>query len=95
MYPFPGFHSEKPPTPSPPPPAHQPTHSHFLAWHSPTLGHQAFTGPRASSPIDVQQGHPLLHMQLEPCVPPCVLFGWWFNPWELRGSGWFILWFLL
>ena len=26
MYPFPGFHSEKPPTPSPPPPAHQPTH---------------------------------------------------------------------
>jgi hypothetical protein len=24
-------------------------------------------------------------MQLEPWVPPCVLFGWWFNPWELWG----------
>jgi hypothetical protein len=23
-------------------------------WHSPTLGHQAFTGPRASLPFDVQ-----------------------------------------
>jgi len=27
--------------------------------------------------------HPLLHMQLEPWVCPCVLFGWWFSPWEL------------
>ena len=35
-------------------------------WHSPTLGHSAFTGPRASPPIDDQLGHPLLHMQLEP-----------------------------
>jgi hypothetical protein len=24
-------------------------------------------------------------MQLEPWVPPCVLFGWWFSPWELLG----------
>ena len=32
---------------------------------------------------DGQQGHPLLHMQLEPWVPPFVFFGWWFNPWEL------------
>jgi hypothetical protein len=31
------------------------------------------------------QGHPLLHMQLEPWVPPSVLFGWWFSPWELLG----------
>ena len=44
-------------------------------WHSPTLGHPASTGPRASSPIDAGQGHPLLHMQLEPLAPPCVLFG--------------------
>jgi hypothetical protein len=35
-------------------------------WHSPTLGHRTFTGPRASPPIDDQLGHPLLHMQLEP-----------------------------
>ena len=52
-------------------------------WHSPILGHQAFPGPRASPPIDVQQGHPLLHMQLNPWVLPCVLFGWWFSAWEL------------
>jgi hypothetical protein len=24
-------------------------------------------------------------MQLEPLVLPCVLFGWWFSPWELWG----------
>ena len=57
------------------------------SWHSPTLQHQAFTGTRASPPIDAQQGHPLLHMQLEPWVPPCVLFAWWFSPWELQGWG--------
>ena len=33
----------------------------------------------------VQQGHPLLHRRLEPWVAPCVLFGWWFSPWELWG----------
>ena len=49
-------------------------------WHSPTLGYRAFTGPRASPSIDDWLGHPLLHMQLEPWVPPCVFFGWWFSP---------------
>jgi hypothetical protein len=44
---------------------------------------RTFTGPRASLPIGDQQGHSLLHMQLEPWVPPYVLFGWWFSPWEL------------
>ena len=48
----------------------------FLSWHSPTLGPWAFTGPKTSPPIDIWQGHPLLHMQLEPWVPPCTLFGW-------------------
>jgi hypothetical protein len=54
-------------------------------WHSPTLGHRTFTGPRAPPPIDDRLGHPLLHMQLEPWLPPCVFFGWWFSPWELWG----------
>jgi hypothetical protein len=52
-------------------------------WHSPILEHRAFTEPRASPLIDDQLGHPLLHMQLG--VLPCVLFGWWFSPWELWG----------
>jgi hypothetical protein len=75
-----------------------PTHYPLLLWgcspshpptlttppcHLPTLGHRAFRGPRASPPIDDRQGHPLIHMQLEPWVTPCVLFGWWFSPWEL------------
>ena len=47
-----------------------------LPLHSPTLGHQAFMGPRASSPVDARQGHhPLLHIWQEPWVPQCVLFG--------------------
>jgi hypothetical protein len=28
-------------------------------------------------------------VQLELWVPPCVLFGWWFSPWELWGV-WFV-----
>jgi hypothetical protein len=56
-----------------------------LPWHSPTLGHQAFTEPRASPSINNQQGQTLLHMRLETWVPPCVLFHWWFIPWELWG----------
>ena len=51
----------------------------------PTLGHWAPTGPRASAPTDVQQGHPLSHMWPEPWVAPYVLFGWWCSPWELWG----------
>jgi hypothetical protein len=32
---------------------------------------------------------------MRPCVTPCVFFSWWFSPWELWGSGWFILLFFL
>jgi hypothetical protein len=70
-------------------PTHSPTPA-SLPSHSPTLGHQAFTGPRASPPIDAWQGHPLLNIRLESWVLPCVLLCWWFNPWELRGLvGWY------
>jgi hypothetical protein len=71
-----------------PPPAHQPTHSCFLALtftYTGGTGHRAFSGPRASPPTDDRQGHLLLHTLLEPWVPPCELFGWWFIPWELWG----------
>ena len=27
----------------------------YLYWHSPTLGHRAFSGPRASPPIDAHK----------------------------------------
>jgi hypothetical protein len=33
-------------------------------------------------------------MQLEPWIPPCVLFDWWFSLWELWKSGWMMLFFL-
>jgi hypothetical protein len=69
----------------PPPPAPQRTHYHSLSWHSLILGHRAFTGPRASPPIDDLLGHSLLHIQLEPQVPPCVLFDWWNSSNELWG----------
>ena len=46
------------------------------------------TEPRASPPTDARQDHPLLHMHLEPWVPPSVFFGWWFSPWELWEVGW-------
>ena len=82
---FPSFPSENPHIPSilplltnPPTPASWP-------WHSPILKHRTFTGSRASPLIDDQLGHPLLHMQLEPWVPVCVFFGWWFCTRELWG----------
>jgi hypothetical protein len=71
--------------PLPPSPAPQPTHSHSQPWHSPILAHRTFTGPRASPPTDDRLGHPLLHMQLEPHVPPCVFFDQWFSLKELWG----------
>ena len=99
-YPLSCLTVHKPPPPLPPASMkmvpHPPLIPTSLPWHSPTMGHQAFTGPRASPPIDAQQGHPLL---LESWVPPCVLLVWWFSPWELgarrRGSGWLILLFFL
>ena len=59
--PFPGFDSEIPLS-SPLTPAHQTTHSCFFPWESPTMGHRAFTGTRASPPIGDWRDHPLLHM---------------------------------
>jgi hypothetical protein len=64
---------------------HPSTHSRLHVLAFPYTVHQAFPGQRTSPPIDVPQDHPLLHMRLEPWIPPCVLFGWWFSPWELWG----------
>ena len=57
-----------------PSPAPQRSHTHSWFWHSLILGHRTFTGPTASPPIDKQLCHPLLHMQLELQVLPCVFF---------------------
>jgi len=69
-----------------PPPKYPPLTA-SLPWHSPTLEGTALGEPRTSPPIGAQQGHPLLHMQPEPRDYPCVLFGWWFSPLELRLAG--------
>jgi hypothetical protein len=74
------------PYPLPPPPDFQPTHSHSWSWHSLILGLRNFTGPRASPPIDDRLGHPLLHIQLEAQVPPCVFFDWWYSSKLLSGK---------
>ena len=64
-----------------------PTHSHLTALAFPYTGESSLhKKKKASPPIDARQCHPLLHMQLEPWVPPCVIFGWWFSPWELWGD---------
>ena len=64
--------------PNPPTPASWP-------WHPPILGYRTFPRPRASPPIDGRLGHPLLRMQLETQVPPCVFFDWWLSPRESWG----------
>ena len=47
----------------------------LFPWHSPTLGHWTPSGPRASPPTDVQQGHLLPHMWPMTWVTTCVYFG--------------------
>jgi hypothetical protein len=60
-----------------------PTHPHLL--HCPSIP------PCWGIEPAQDQGHPLLHMQLEPWDPPHALFGWWFSPWELSlGGFWFV-----
>jgi hypothetical protein len=63
--PFSHFPSEKNPIIPPPPQITNTPTPASLSWHSATLGHRAFTKPRASPQIDVPQGHPLLHMWLK------------------------------
>ena len=86
-YPCPDFPYENPLSPFPyslPLLPNPPTPTSW-PWYSPTQGYRVFTGPRTSTPIDDWLGHPLQHMQLDPWVPPCVLFSWWFSLWELWG----------
>jgi hypothetical protein len=89
LFPLPGFLSNNPPSHLSSPCLHEgaPPPTYPLPPHHPTLGHQAFTGPRGSPPFDASQGHPLLHKHLEPWASPCVFFGWWFSPWELGWRG--------
>jgi hypothetical protein len=61
-----------------------PTHSVLPVLVFPYTGASNTLSPWASPPTGVQQGHPLPHMQSEPWVSPCVLFGWWSSLWELQ-----------
>ena len=71
-----------------------PTHPSTLTsptTHSPTLGHWAFTGPRASFPTDAQQGRPLLYInQKHGSLHGYSLVG----SLDPGSSGWLILFFL-
>ena len=86
-YLFSWFPLWKPTIPSPMPLLTNPHTSTSWPWHFPTLGHRASTEPRASPSIDNQLGHPLLHMQRDPWVPPCVFLGWWLVPGSSGGTG--------
>ena len=63
-----------------------------MRYHSPTLGHWAFTGPMGSSPIDSRKGHPLLHMcsWSHRCLHVYSLAGG-LVPGSSGGSSWLIL----
>jgi hypothetical protein len=75
------------------PPSHPPLPS--LPGIPPTLGHRAITGPRTSSPVDAQQGNPLLHMWLESWVPRVYSLVGGLVSGSSGGSGWLILLFFL
>jgi hypothetical protein len=100
LSPYPVFSLLETPYPIPRPPASMrvflhPTHPPTPT-SSPSISlhwgiYWAFIGPRTSPPIDTWQGRPLLHMQLEPWVPSCVLLVWWLSPWELGGRGFWLV----
>jgi len=81
------FPRHKPPIPSPSPSSIRelpsPSTPLLTPLTFPYTGGPTLAGPRASPSTGAQQGHPLLQMQLEPWVSPCIVFGWWFSPWEL------------
>ena len=82
-----------PPLPHPSPPTsmrvitYPHTHTHLNTLAFSYIRGLSLHRNKASQAFDAQQGHPVLHMQLEPWVPPCVLFGWLFSSWELSGEG--------
>ena len=77
-YPLSWFPLQKPPIPSLLPLLTNPSTPPSWPWHSSTLGHTAFTGPRASLPTDDWLGH-----SYEPHHVGFI--GWWFSPWVLWG----------
>jgi len=59
-------------------PSHKPLLPHCLGIPLHTLGESNFHKVKGLS-----SHWCLLDMLLEPWFTPCVLFGWWFSPWEL------------
>jgi hypothetical protein len=82
--PFPFLYEGVSPTTHLPPPAcmtvvpHPSTHFHLPALAFSYTGASILPRTKDLYSNYVQQDHPLLHMQLEPWVPPCELLGWWF-----------------
>jgi hypothetical protein len=74
--PFPGFPSENPIYPISLPLLTNLLTPASLSWHYSILGHPAFSGPRASPPIDDQKGHPLLHMCAAGAMGPSICTLW-------------------
>ena len=83
LFPIPSFPLENPLSLSPLPLLTNPPTPSSWPCKFPILGHTTFTGPRGFPPTDDQLGNHLLYMQLEPWVPPCVFFEWWFSSREL------------
>jgi hypothetical protein len=54
------------------------THSHLPILNFPTLGYLSSLH-RTKDLSSHWQGHPLLHIRLDPCILLC----WWLSPWEL------------
>ena len=75
----------KTPYPITPPPSHQQTHLCFLLHAFPYTGESSLLRTKGLYSHWWPKGHTLLHMQLEPWVPPGVFIGWWLSLWELWG----------
>jgi len=68
---------------------HPLTHFYLPDLALPYIGLLTLHRTKGFPSIETRQGHPLLQMQLESWVSPCVLIGWWFSPGELCGV-WFV-----
>jgi len=77
------------PIPPPPPPASMrmlqllPTHSNLNIQALPYTGEMSLHRTKNSSSYWCCTMSSSVHMWLESWVPPHVLLGWWFSPWEL------------
>ena len=90
VIPLPSFPSTcKSPIPPPPPGCYEgiPPPTHPLLPHHPSIPLHIKPPQDQGAALPLMPDKAILcYIYMEPWVPTCVLFSWWFSPWKLWGN---------